>query len=252
MFNATRYLLVAVLLTLSTASQASLIGDTLCFGMTTQVGPPTSSTCQNPNDIEILAQGLTPPNPIPIEIVELQLTSTQPIPIAVDSFFDIFVEINIQPEIIQLDFFGCQFPLQPQCVFPPVLQDAQQLQFDPLLPNPDQNLDDAIWSWWFTDLDWVGMDGIITGVNIHQPDDLIRVPMFGPHEIHLNLERDDIVSALISESTSHISIQVEILTAHDIAEPKTVFILAISLLILTLSNKRTQLKALKNQLNIDK
>jgi len=89
------------------------------------------------------------------------------------------------------------------------------------------------------------MDGIITGINIQQPEDLMRVSTFGPHDIHLDIEMSDIQSALINDGVPHISIQVEIFTAHEIAEPKTLFIVAISILILTLSNKRIQLPSIK-------
>lgn len=216
MFNTAKYLLVVLLLILSNTSQAKLIGDTFCFGMTGQGSPLSpSQTCQS-DETEIIA----------IELVELQLTS-------------------VQPEPIQFDFFGCSLPLQQQCLIPESSTDAQQLQFDPFFPNPASDLDDGIWSLWFTDLDWVGMDSIITGLIIHQPEDLMRVSMLGPHEIHLNIEMSDITSALISDPRSPISLQVDLLTTHDVPEPKTLFLFAIAMITLIQSNKRIQLKSIK-------
>jgi len=58
MFNTAKYLVVVVMLTLNATSQASLIGDTLCFGMTGQSSPlpplPPGSSCQN-DETEIIA-----------------------------------------------------------------------------------------------------------------------------------------------------------------------------------------------------
>ena len=230
MFTFGKVIGTLLLLSVASLSKASLIGDEICFSA---MQGPTTAPCEL---IVVQDPAPLPPAPIDIEIVQLQLVSAQPVQI--DSFFDIFVDIDLRGESITFDFSQ-----QPT----PCIQDPQiPCPIDPPPPIP--------WELWFEDLDWwldpllgIPMDGYINGLWLmwgDQPHEMLDIidplPEFGsipgmgfgflPHEIHGFIDIFTLMSFFqVSDANLLPTFELHIHTHHDIPEPSVLVLFGLAI-----------------------
>ena len=243
-FNSIKLIGILLVACISFQSKSSLIGDEICFSA--MQGPPTSTI---PCELIIVQDPAPlPPQPIDIEIVSLQLVSAAPVQLSqTDSFFDIFVDIDLRGESIVFDFHQELSPCSqnPQIGCP----------IDPPPPQP--------WELWFEDLDWwldpflgIPMNGYIDGLWLmwgsaqHEMVDIIDplpsmqgIPGMGfgflPHEIHGFLDIIELMAFFqVNDANLLPTFELHIHTHHDIPEPPTLGLLFIAsiLFIRRLSN----------------
>jgi len=234
MFRVVKLLGTILIVCASLSSKASLIGDEICFAA--MQGPPTGDPlCDT---IVVRDPAPLPPEPIDIEIVQLQLVSATPLPNAPDSFFDIFVDIDIQGEAMMFDFYQQPTVCEIRC---------------PQLP-PDP------WELWFEDLDWwldpflgIPMDGYITGLWLmwgDSQDQMIDITSFGgiqgllfgfgPHEIHSFIDIFNLMSMFDTNNANDLpTFELMIHTHHDIPEPPLLMAFGVALLMLARVRTRT-------------
>ncbi|WP_448549392.1 hypothetical protein [Thalassotalea fusca] len=231
MFSVVKLLGTILIVCVSLYSKASLIGDDICFSA--MQGQGQQITVQDCDTIVVRDPAPSPPQPIDIEIVALQLVSAAPVPIpnAPDSFFDIFVDIDIQGEAMMFEFYQQPTVCEIDC---------------PQIP-PDP------WELWFEDLDWwldpflgIPMDGYITGLWLmwgDSPDQMIDITsfgglpglgfFFGPHEIHSFIDIFNLMSEFNTNNANDLpTFKLAIHTHHDIPEPSILMIAGIALLML--------------------
>jgi len=239
----------SLLMALATnVSHASLIGDEICFMAIMEGQPPITIPRQPPQQPFCPPETIQlPVDPIDIEIVQLQLTSIAPIPTnAPDSFFDIFVDIDIADEYIQFDFFHQLH--EPNILLPPLVPGLPELPPFPPECTPEEGCLPP-WSFWFDDLNWLTPDGLpmdgwitgfwLLGFNVGgDPENPDMFPenqgisgfniSFEPHALHVDLNVRDL-SGFALDGAMIESLRIELHTQHPIPEPNTIALILLAL-----------------------
>ena len=209
MFTLFKCVVTALCLAISSQAWSSLIGDDIMF-CAMQNPPIPEQPLPPPCDVKRVVE--EPTETIPVEIVQLNLVSSAPLPpppATPDSFFDIFVDIDIDSESMLFDFQTQVFDLD---IPPPFEPPLWQLWFEDLQwldefgrPVPGQII--GFWLWGINDSGnfMFDHDTSIPGIfEIHREPNAIHIDNFDPYQTVLFMQEQGFDALMIELHVEHV------------------------------------------------